>query len=110
MQETIITLGVKAFITKFGHAIAGVLGGIATYLVHPKLLLKDGFILAVVGGLCAFYLSPALQHQFNLSEQLVNMFSFFIGTMASPVLVKINERYPDLIVKKGEEILKLDKK
>ncbi len=109
MQETIITLAVKAFITKFGHAIAGVLGGLATYLVHPKLYVKDGFILAVVGGLCAYYLSPALQQQFNLSIQFTNMISFFIGTMASPVLVKINEKYPDLIVKKGEEILKLDK-
>ena len=106
MTETTITLIFKAFLAKFGHAIAGVLGGVATYLVHPKLFLKDGFILAIVGGLCAYYISPALHNQFNISAQMVNMISFFIGTMASPVLVKINERYPELIVKKGEDILK----
>lgn len=106
MTETTITFLLKAFFAKFGHAIAGVFGGIATYLVHPKLFLKDGFILAIVGGLCAYYVSPELRIYFHMSDQMVNMFSFFIGTMASPVLVKINEKYPDLIVKKAEELLK----
>lgn len=105
MTETTITIIAKAFFAKFGNAIAGVLGGVATYIVHPKLFIKDGFILAIVGGLCAFYVSPALHEHFKLSDQMVNMISFFIGTMASPILVKINEKYPDLIVKKGENLI-----
>lgn len=93
-------------ITKFSTVIAGALGGLVSFLVDPRLHWRDGLVLVIVGGACSYYLTPSLVYYLNLSQDVSNFISFFTGIVARAVIVKAKEKYPQLIIDKGANILK----
>lgn len=90
---------------KFSHAIAGMLGWFAVFMVDKDLHWRDGIALVIIGGICSYYLVPAMVGYFGLSVESSSFLAFFTWIMARSVIIEAKKRLTKVVVDKAENMI-----
>lgn len=102
MPESILT----ALAIKSGNAVAGILGGLTSWLIDKDLHWRDGVALVVIGGASSFYLIPALEGYLHLTAAMASFCAYTTGIISRAFIVRAKDRYIKALVDKGEQLIK----
>lgn len=100
-METILLI-----ITKLSNAFAGMFGGLAVYLIDKNLTVKDLIALVIIGGMCSFYLIPALDYYFHLDPRMASFIAFTVGIVSKGFILKAKDKLTDALVDRAEDIIR----